>query len=52
MEASEFRQRVKEAMDLLQDNDGESANTGVAFFISDMQELIEEWEAEDHPCSM
>ena len=52
MEAAEFKERAKKAMGMLADHDGPSANTGVGFFIQDMQELIEEWESENHQCSM
>ena len=52
MEASEFKQRVEKAAGLLCDSDGESANCGVGFFISDIQELIEEWESTPHIYSM
>ena len=52
MEASEFRKRVEELVDNLASGDGSFANTGVDIFIADMSELIEEWESEEHECSM
>ena len=52
MEANEFKKRAKEAVNLMWDSDGPSANSGVVFFISDIQELIEEWESEEHEYSM
>ncbi len=53
MKASEFKQKVEEpARTLLANHDGPSANTGVGFFIAEMEELFEEWQAEKHECSM
>jgi hypothetical protein len=52
MTASEFKKRVNQAMDVLSSGDGPSANCGVGFFIGDMNDLISEWESEDHEYSM
>ncbi|MDP2366555.1 MAG: hypothetical protein Q8M94_22600 [Ignavibacteria bacterium] len=52
MEASDFKRKVEDAMKLLSGNDGSSANSGVGFFIGDMEELFEEWQREYHECSM
>jgi len=52
VEAKEFKQRVEEAMKLLSDYNGPSANTGVGFFIGDMEDLFEEWQSEEHEYGM
>jgi hypothetical protein len=51
MEASEFKKVVEEAMKSLSNSDGPSSNTGIGFFIADMEELFSEWESEEHKCS-
>jgi hypothetical protein len=48
MKASEFKKEVYKTLYLLSDIDGPSQNSGVAFFISDMTELFEKWESEEH----
>jgi hypothetical protein len=52
MEASEFKERVEKLVANLASGNGGFANCGVGFFIGDMNELIEEWESEEHEYSM
>ncbi len=52
MEASGFKQRMEKIMELLSSSDGPSPNIGVGYFIQDVTKLIEEWEDDEHPCSM
>ena len=53
MEASEFKKRVDDlCREFLSDRDGPSANSGVGFFISDIESLIDEWNSEDHKFSL
>ena len=52
MEASEFKSKVEKLYENLSNFDGPFASSGVGFFIGDIQELIEEWESEEHEYSM
>jgi len=53
MEASEFKKRADELVKTyLSNTDGPSANSGVGFFIGDMEQLFEEWDAEEHKYSI
>ena len=48
MNARDFKERVEKSLTLLSDGNDKHANTGVAFFIGDMEDLIEEWRTEEH----
>lgn len=53
MEASDFWRKVEKAVESCgQSGDGKSQNTGVGFFIGDMEDIIEEWRSEEHEYGM
>jgi len=53
MTASEFEKRIEKiTKECLGNGDGASANCGVGFWIGQVEELIEEWESEEHQYKM